>query len=172
MLQSPDLRERTSPPSAIENPNMTWHVGSQEIIAGDCEHVLKTLAEESVDVIVTSPPYNIGLSYRTYNDQRPREQYLEWLDRISCEIERVLRSDGSFFLNVGSTNTEPWISFDVANTIRKRFVLQNHFTWVKSISIGDDSVGHFKPTADRLERRFHRRAARRMPRLGHSRDGE
>jgi len=145
MLQSPNLRERTSRTGATRNSNQKWRVGSQEIIAGDCEYVLKTLADESIDVIVTSPPYNIGLSYRTYNDQQPGEHYLEWLSRISCEIERVLCSDGSFFLNVGSTNTEPWISFDVANTIRKRFVLQNHFTWVKSISIGDDSIGHFKP---------------------------
>ena len=128
-----------------QEQNKTWRVGWQEVITGDCEHVLKTLGDESVDVIVTSPPYNIGQSYRTYKDQRPHEQYLEWLSRISCEIKRVLRLDGSFFLNVGSTNIKPWISFDVANIIRKQFVLQNHFIWVKSISIGDDSVGHFKP---------------------------
>jgi site-specific DNA-methyltransferase (adenine-specific) len=34
---------------------------------------------------------------------------------------------------------------DVANAFRKTFVLQNHIIWVKSISIGDDTVGHFKP---------------------------
>jgi site-specific DNA-methyltransferase (adenine-specific) len=46
---------------------------------------------------------------------------------------------------VGSTNSDPWIAQDVASAFRDVFVLQNHIIWVKSISIGDDTVGHFKP---------------------------
>jgi site-specific DNA-methyltransferase (adenine-specific) len=46
---------------------------------------------------------------------------------------------------MGSTNVDPWIMYDVANVFRSIFVLQNHIIWVKAISIGDDSVGHFKP---------------------------
>src|SRR3546814_8677430 len=60
-----------------------------------------------------------------------------------------MKPGGSFFLNVGGTGADPWIVMDVANAFRESFVLQNHITWVKSVSIGDDTVGHFKPINSR-----------------------
>jgi site-specific DNA-methyltransferase (adenine-specific) len=122
-----------------------WTVGQQEVILGDCLAVLRSLPADSIDVAVTSPPYNIGVAYQTYDDRRPRHEYLAWLAEIGVEIRRVLRPDGSFFLNVGGPSSDPWITFEVATAFRASFVLQNHFLWVKSIAIGDDSVGHFKP---------------------------
>ncbi|SEC07772.1 site-specific DNA-methyltransferase (adenine-specific) [Rhizobiales bacterium GAS191] len=126
-----------------------WSCGRHEIILGDCREELAAIAPESVDVVVTSPPYNIGLDYRSYDDRKPRDAYLAFLAGIAAEIERLLKPGGSFFLNVGGTNADPWISLDVANAMRPRFVLQNHIVWVKSLSIGDDTVGHFKPIAGR-----------------------
>src|SRR3546814_12104441 len=38
---------------------------------------------------------------------------------------------------------------DVASAFRDSFVLQNHIAWVKSVSIGEDTVGHFKPITSR-----------------------
>jgi site-specific DNA-methyltransferase (adenine-specific) len=100
--------------------------------------------------VVTSPPYNIGVRYRSYEDRKPRAIYLAWLAEIGAELKRVLLPNGSFFLNIGATNSDPWIAMDVAAAFRDTFVLQNHITWVKSVSIGDDTVGHFKPiTSDR-----------------------
>jgi site-specific DNA-methyltransferase (adenine-specific) len=126
-----------------------WSCGNQQIIAGDCRDELAAIRSACIDVVVTSPPYNIGLAYRSYEDRRPRAAYLAWLAAIGEEIARVLKPDGSFFLNIGSTNSDPWVSIDVANAFRQVFVLQNHFVWVKSLSIGDDTVGHFKPIAGR-----------------------
>jgi site-specific DNA-methyltransferase (adenine-specific) len=120
-------------------------VGHQTIIQGDCLAELRTLPPGSVDVVVTSPPYNIGVPYRSYEDRRPREDYLDWLAEIGAELHRVMRDDASFFLNVGSTNSDPWVAMDVATAFRRTFTLQNHIVWVKSISIGDDTFGHFKP---------------------------
>jgi site-specific DNA-methyltransferase (adenine-specific) len=48
-------------------------------------------------------------------------------------------------LNVGNKPSDQWIAYDVANVMGKHFVLQNTFTWIKSISIGDNPIGHFKP---------------------------
>ncbi|MNQ94743.1 DNA adenine methyltransferase YhdJ [compost metagenome] len=110
---------------------------------------MKALPEGSVDVVVTSPPYNIGISYRSYDDRRPREEYLKWLSDIGEQIARVLAGNGSFFLNVGSTNADPWVALDVANAFRGQFILQNTISWIKSVSIGDDTVGHFKPITSR-----------------------
>ena len=142
-LEKPALRgNRTGAPSG---PRTVWDLGPHRIFLGDCLDVLRGLPPESVDVIVTSPPYNIGVAYKSYNDRKPREAYLGWLADVGRQVKRVMRPDASFFLNVGSTSSDPWIAQDVAEVMRPLFFLQNHIVWVKSISIGDDTVGHFKP---------------------------
>jgi site-specific DNA-methyltransferase (adenine-specific) len=120
-------------------------VGDQTIFVGDCAAVLADMPEQSVDVIVTSPPYNIGLRYRSYDDGGDRGDYLAWLQRIGVLLKRVLKDDASFFLNVAGTNSDPWIAADAANAMRDLFHLQNSIIWVKSISIGEETAGHFKP---------------------------
>ncbi|MBI2126281.1 MAG: site-specific DNA-methyltransferase, partial [Thaumarchaeota archaeon] len=65
----------------------------------DClEGMREYLRSKSVDLVVTSPPYNIGKQYNIYNDKRPREEYLNWLEKVGKEVRRVLANDGSFFL--------------------------------------------------------------------------
>ena len=115
------------------------------------------LPSKSVDVIVTSPPYNIGVKYGLHRDDLPRERYLDWMSDLAIEAKRVLSDEGSFFLNVGNTPRDQWISWDVAQRLRKEFVLQNVIHWIKSIAISkgdvgdypgitaDVAVGHFKP---------------------------
>ena len=124
-------------------------VRSHTIFVGDCGTVLANLAPASVDVVVTSPPYNIGLRYRSYDDGGDRRGYLAWIGQVAALLRRVLRDDGSLFLNVAGTNADPWIAFDVANAVREVFTLQNHIVWTKSISVGDESFGHFKPVNSR-----------------------
>jgi site-specific DNA-methyltransferase (adenine-specific) len=122
-----------------------WTVGSQRVVLADCLSGLAELPPESIDVCVTSPPYNIGVAYRTYRDRMPRAAYLDWLGEVGRAIHRVLKPDGSFFLNVGGTGSDPWIASDAGRAMGEAFVLQNHIVWVKSLSIGGDTVGHFKP---------------------------
>jgi site-specific DNA-methyltransferase (adenine-specific) len=129
----------------VQDRPCRWTVGQQEVVLGDCLAELRMLAPSSVDVIVTSPPYNIGVAYRSYDDRRPREDYLAWLAEVGLEMKRVLKPEGSLFLNVGGTNTDPWLPMDVTAVFRRELILQNHITWVKSISIREDSHGHFKP---------------------------
>ena len=126
-----------------------YYVGSQEIVIGDCLEVLKDMTPESVDVTISSPPYNLGTAYHSYDDRQPRERYVAWMQEVGQAIRDVLKPNGSFFLNMGSTNRDPWIMMDVAYALRPLFVLQNHIIWVKSISIGDESFGHFKPISSR-----------------------
>jgi len=109
------------------------------------------------DVVVTSPPYNRGVPYRSYRDARPREQYLAWVGAAAAAVDGVLGRDGSFFLNVGGSPSDPWMPFDVAREVGRRFVLQNVIHWVKSIAIDrasagraaaldrDLALGHYKP---------------------------
>ena len=116
-----------------------------QLLCGDCLDVLPGLAAESVDVAVTSPPYNIGLGYATYDDRRDEAAYLDWMVAVAAAVRRVLRPDGSFFLNISGSSKSPWLPFEMIVRLRPLFVLQNHITWIKSVAIGDDTVGHFKP---------------------------
>lgn len=106
---------------------------------------------ESVGIIVTSPPYNIGIDYASYDDTVSRKEYLEWCKTWMTEVLRVMKVDGSFFLNVGASPKEPLFPHQMAIlAVECGFKIQNTFHWVKSISVptpeGDIlSVGHFKP---------------------------
>lgn len=129
---------------AIASPEPETIAG-QRLILGDCLDVLPTLPGASVDVIVTSPPYNLGIAYRDYHDRRPELEYLDWIVRVGEALRRVMRPDGSFFLNIAGSSKAPWLPFELIVRLRPLFTLQNHIAWVKSIAIGRDSVGHYKP---------------------------
>jgi site-specific DNA-methyltransferase (adenine-specific) len=117
--------------------------------------------DDTVEAVVTSPPYNIGIKYGSHSDDLPRIDYLRWMSDLGRGVKRVLREQGSFFLNVGDRPKDQWIAWDVAQTMKKDFVLQNVIHWVKSIAInkadvgnypgitGDVAVGHFKPIVSR-----------------------
>ena len=72
-------------------------------------------------------------------------EYLDWMVQVAGALRRVLRPDGSLFLNIAGSSTQPWLPFELIVRLRGLFALQNHITWVKSIAIGGDAVGHFKP---------------------------
>jgi site-specific DNA-methyltransferase (adenine-specific) len=117
----------------------------QKIICGDCLAVMGVMPSESIDVVVTSPPYNIGKEYGAYNDNMPHSDYLNRMRAVAEAISRILKHDGSLFLNVGSTSRQPWRSAEVAQQFSVVFKLQNNITWVKSVSIGRRSYGHYRP---------------------------
>ena len=128
---------------------------------GDSLAVLDRLQPQSVDVIVTSPPYNLGIRYRTYDDTMPREDYLTWSGEWLRRAAATLAPDGSLFLNVGAKPTDPWTALDVAQAARAHLRLQNTIHWIKSIAIekslagaragleDDLAVGHYKPINSR-----------------------
>jgi site-specific DNA-methyltransferase (adenine-specific) len=71
---------------------------SPKLILGDCREVLKTLADNSVDLIITSPPYADSRA-QTYGGIYP-DKYVEWFLPITVELLRVLKPDGTFILNI------------------------------------------------------------------------
>ena len=124
----------------------------------DCiEGMKRYLTPGSVDVVVTSPPYNLGTSYNSYDDTMGRVDYVEWMGQWGQAVSEILADGGSLFLNIGGKPTDPWGPFEVLFRLREHFVLQNTIHWIKSIAIrkedvgrypgisGNVSVGHYKP---------------------------
>ncbi|MBA3010025.1 MAG: site-specific DNA-methyltransferase [Proteobacteria bacterium] len=68
---------------------------NQRVSLGDCLDVLPSLEEKSIDLFVTSPPYNIDIEYRTYQDNKSSEEYLSCLYDVFYEAKRTLKDDGS-----------------------------------------------------------------------------
>ena len=132
------------------------HATSRFYLA-DCLEVFDQLPRHGVDVIVTSPPYNVGIGYSQYQDTLSQADYLEWTNRWVAAAARVLRPDGSLFLNMGAKPSDPWTALDVAQAVRSHLRLQNIIHWIKSIAIEREStgsatgltrdleIGHYKP---------------------------
>ncbi len=91
-----------------------------KIINGDCLEIMSKLPDESIDLVVTSPPYNLknstgnGLKnankgkwanaelvngYATYDDCIPYDEYIEWQRKCLNEMMRLLKNDGAIFYN-------------------------------------------------------------------------
>ncbi|MBE9514087.1 MAG: site-specific DNA-methyltransferase [Chloroflexi bacterium] len=71
---------------------------STKIILGDCSEKLKELGDDSIDLILTSPPY-ADQRRNTYGGIHP-DQYVEWFLPISEQLLRVLKPTGTFILNI------------------------------------------------------------------------
>jgi DNA modification methylase len=69
-----------------------------QVFEADCVAFLKDLPNESIDLVVTSPPYADNRK-KTY-DGVPVNEYVSWFLPIADELHRVLKSDGSFVLNI------------------------------------------------------------------------
>jgi site-specific DNA-methyltransferase (adenine-specific) len=71
-----------------------------KIVNGDCREVMKTMEEGSVDLIVTSPPYGVGIDYDVHDDDMIIEEYLKFSEEWLSEAYRVLKDDGRIALNI------------------------------------------------------------------------
>jgi site-specific DNA-methyltransferase (adenine-specific) len=123
----------------------------------DCLDVFRALPHGQLSVVVTSPPYNLGVRYRSYDDSLPRREYLRWTEEWIDATRVALAPGGSFFLNVGAKPSDPWTAMDIAQAARPYLHLQNTLHWIKSIAIDKDvaglgtglkkdlAVGHYKP---------------------------
>jgi site-specific DNA-methyltransferase (adenine-specific) len=129
----------------------------------DCITGMSRLLDASVDLVVTSPPYNLGISYGKYSDRQDRRSYLGWCGEWAGQVRRALRPDGSFFLNIGAAPSNPMLPHEIVMMLREFFVLQNTIHWIKSIAI-DDHCSR-RPVGD--ARASHREAATAIRSFGH-----
>lgn len=70
------------------------------IINGDCIQEMSKMPENTFDLIVTSPPYGVGIDYDSFNDDMNVDEYKEFSKKWLTEAYRVLKPDGRIALNV------------------------------------------------------------------------
>lgn len=102
---------------------------------GDSRDLLKKIPSNSVQLVVTSPPYNIRKRYGKYNDSIPFDEWKELVNDVTKEIYRILKPNGSFFLNLSpipyGKDKEilplPFIGYNIIK--ENNFMLRNMITW-------------------------------------------
>ena len=107
---------------------------------------LNTLADESIDTIITSPPYNVGKEYET---DVSNDEYLTMINGACNEFVRVLKPDGRFCINVPATmNSERHTQFVMHDweraIIDAGLTMRDYIIWNQSNSGNDTAWGSWK----------------------------
>ena len=122
------------------------------IFLGDCEHVLKELPNDSIDLIFTSPPY-ADQRQRTYGGVKP-DEYVDWFMPKADQFFRVLKPSGTFVLNIkervvnGERHT---YVIELILEMRKRgWLWTEEFMWHKKNSYPGKWPNRFRDNWERL----------------------
>ncbi|MDP2704575.1 MAG: transcriptional repressor LexA [bacterium] len=95
-----------------------------QIILGDAIQGLRKLPDESCDVIVIDPPYNIGKDFGNNNDKRELGEYIKWCKSWINESIRTLKPSGTIFI-YGFSEILAYLSVEIP--INKRWLIW-HYT--------------------------------------------
>lgn len=157
-IQSRNSRDR-------DNSSMNFQENFiNKIICGDSVQVMKKMPAESVDLVVTSPPYNLKNStgngmkdgrggkwekaalvngYSHYDDNMPHEDYVKWQRKCLKEMFRVLKNDGAIFYN-HKWRVQNGLLQDRADIV-KGFPVRQIIIWRRKGGI-NFNAGYFLPT--------------------------
>ncbi|MCS6907357.1 MAG: DNA methyltransferase [Anaerolineales bacterium] len=97
-----------------------WNV----VLQGDILEKLRQYPDQSVDLVFADPPYNLDKAYSQYEDERSREEYLEWCNSWLDEYVRILKPTGSLYL----LNLPRWAMYHAVYLNRKLY-FQNWIVW-------------------------------------------
>lgn len=114
-------------------------IETNKIITGDCVEVMKTLPEGSIDLVVTSPPYNADIKYDIYDDGLSMDEYWKFTIDWLSQAFRVLKDDGRIAVNVP-------IEMNVQE--RGGRILFNAEFWMKMKEVGFQFFGMVDLTED------------------------
>ena len=140
-----------------------------KIIHGDCLEVMRVLPDKCVDIVITSPPYNLlnssgnGLKkntncgkwknaaikngYAEYDDNMPYADYIAWQRSCVAEMCRLIRDDGAIFYN-NKNRVQNGLLEDRGEILRG-FPLRQIIIWKRSGAI-NFNAGYFLPTTEQI----------------------
>jgi DNA modification methylase len=109
------------------------------------------MPRDSVHLAITSPPYNVGIAYSGYADNRTTEEYLAWLKSVWLELKRVLVVGGRFCLNVAPTSIKNFrpLHHDLSRDLRELgFLMRTEVIWYKQTMGRRTAWGSWKSPAN------------------------
>ncbi len=140
-----------------------------KIICGDALEVMRRLPSKSIDVVITSPPYNLlnstgnGLKqntrtgkwknaaikngYAAYDDNMPYDDYVSWQKECVGEMCRLIKDDGAVFYN--NKNRVQGGLLENRGVIVEGLPLRQIITWKRAGSI-NFNAGYFLPTTEQI----------------------
>ena len=98
------------------------------IYLGDCLEVMKDIPDESIDIVITSPPYNVGIEYNSNDDNLEYEKYLEWIKNVFETIYCKLKNGGRICVNVAMESNKggkKYLANDINNVFEKIGYIRN-----------------------------------------------
>jgi len=104
------------------------------IVCGDCLELMREIPDSTIHLVVTSPPYNLGIRYDNHDDNLAYEKYLEWMKEVWLETKRILVSGGRFALNIAPTSIKNFrpIHHDFSNQLREiGMTMRTEIIWYK-----------------------------------------
>ena len=116
---------------------------------GDCLKILNSLEDNSIDLIVTDPPYFQVKRDAWDNQWSSAEDFLSWLDSVAIELWRVLKPSGTLYLFCGSR-----LAAETEILLKQRFEVLNHIVWTKPSGpwnkANKESLRSFFPATERI----------------------
>jgi site-specific DNA-methyltransferase (adenine-specific) len=119
-----------------------------QVITGHCVEVMSNLPESSIDLIVTSPPYSVNISYDIYNDNTTLDEYLDFSRKWLEQAFRVLKEDGRiclnipFEINLKERGGRVFIVSEIWNVMK-----EIGYNWFGLVDLEEDSPHRSKTTA-------------------------
>lgn len=137
--------------SSADEDLLFWQIGDMVTIYNRNARQLDPIPDESVHLIITSPPYNVGTNYGRHDDSLPMDEYLDLLDSVWRECRRVLVPGGRICVNVpAGVGRNPYIP--LADLVRagmeRYFSLRGTIVWDKGTSGNRTSWGSYRLPTD------------------------
>ena len=127
---------------------------SNKLLTGDCFELIKDLPDNSVDLVITSPPYaDIISSYGTDVSIKKPTEYVDWILPLFNEIYRVLKPSGSFILNINHNVNKGVVNPFVYELIYRsqketKLKLYADYYWWKKNGVPNGSKKRFRNTTE------------------------
>lgn len=121
------------------------------IICGDCLELMKQIPTETIHLVITSPPYNVGINYDKHNDKMSYVEYLDWMKKVWIETKRVLVPGGRFALNIAPTSIKNFrpVHHDFTNQLREiGMIFRTEIIWYKQTMRRRTAWGSWKSPSD------------------------